>query len=235
MQFHGPLIHGRLMRRYKRFIADVVLDDGRQISAHCPNSGSMKTCQTPGWRVLLTTSENPKRKYRCTWELVHNGVCWIGINTLRANAVVLEGIHRGVVGELAGYDEIRREVRYGTNSRIDLLLSREGDPRLCYVEVKNVTLVGEDGSYCFPDAVTIRGRKHLDELSSMVAEGHRAVMLYVIQRSDGCGFRAAHEIDPGYAAALREALAAGVEAYAYRADVSPQGIRLAEGVAVRVV
>ena len=225
MNFGSPLIEGVLIRRYKRFLADVELENGRVVTAHCPNSGSMKMCATPGWRVLLSPAEKPKRKLKFTWELVHNGRCWIGINTQWPNVVAAEAICEGRIPELGGYEALRREVRYGENSRIDILL--EDDLRCkCFVEVKNVTLVGEDGRYCFPDAVTERGRKHLHELSREVSEGNRAVMLYVIQRSDGSGFRAAHEIDPAYAKALTRALNAGVEVLAYRAKVSPEGIWL---------
>ncbi|HID37910.1 MAG TPA: DNA/RNA nuclease SfsA, partial [Calditrichaeota bacterium] len=191
-------------------------------TAHCPNSGSMKTCKEPGWPVMLSDSNNPKRKLRYTWEMVHNGTCWIGINTHLAYHIAREAIERKLIEELTMYSEIRSEVKYGQNSRIDLLLNGNGE--LCYVEIKNVTLVETDGHYYFPDAVTERGRKHLGELEEMVRQGHRAVMLFVIQRSDGDIFKPADHIDPKYGEALRQAVDNGVEALAYRAEVTPEEI-----------
>jgi sugar fermentation stimulation protein A len=223
----SPVIFGTLIKRYKRFLADVELDDGRVITVHCPNTGRMTTCAEPGWRVALSDSQNPKRKYRYTWELVHNGQCWICVNTGRANKMAFEAVSNQIIPELSEYSDVLSEQKFGT-SRFDLLL-RKGDD-LCYVEVKNVTLLADDGCYAFPDAVTERGRKHLNELMDVVKAGHRAAMLYVIPRSDGTGFRAAHEIDPAYADALVAAVDAGVEVYAWRADVSPEEIRLSEPV-----
>ncbi len=222
-----PVIFGTLIKRYKRFLADVELEDGTVITAHCPNTGRMTTCAEPGWRVALSDSQNPKRKYRYTWELVHNGNGWICVNTGRANEMAFEAVSSGKIPELAGYAEVLREQTFG-NSRFDLLLRNGGE--LCYVEVKNVTLLAEDGCYAFPDAVTERGRKHLLELVDVVKAGHRAAMLYVIPRSDGTAFRAAHEIDPAYAGALTVAGTQGVEIYAWRANTSPQTIRLTEPV-----
>lgn len=223
MTFDAPLIFGTLLRRYKRFLADVELDDGTVVTAHCPNTGRMTTCAEPGWRVALSDSGNPKRKYRYTWELVHNGQCWICVNTGRANEVAFEAVSKGWIPALSGYAEVLREQTFG-NSRFDLLLRSGGE--LCYVEVKSVTLLAADGCHAFPDAVTERGRKHLDELVDVVKAGHRAAMLYVVPRSDGTAFRAAREIDPQYAAALGVAKAAGVEVYVWRADVSTGGFRL---------
>jgi sugar fermentation stimulation protein A len=225
-----PLIEGRLIRRYKRFLADVELDDGTVVTAHCPNSGSMKTCLGDGWPVLLSTSDNPKRKLRHTWEMVHNGACWIGINTARTNAIVEEGIRDGAVAELTRFDELRREVRLGARSRIDFALTRSG--RRTWIEVKNVTMVDDRGRYAFPDAVTVRGAKHLRDLAAAAADGDRAVMLYLIQRSDGDGFTVADDIDPGYGEELRRAAANGVELVAYRGDVGPSEIRLAERLSI---
>ena len=227
MKFDEPLLSGTLLKRYKRFLADVELDDGTVITVHCPNTGRMTTCAEPGWRVALSDSHNPKRKYRYTWELVHNGTCWICVNTGRANEIASEAVAGGIIPELAGYAEVLREQKFG-NSRFDLLL-RNGD-ELCYVEVKNVTLLADDGCYAFPDAVTERGRKHLNELVDVIKAGHRAAMLYVIPRSDGTAFRAAREIDPNYAEALDAAVVAGMEVHAWRADVSPEEIRLFEPV-----
>jgi sugar fermentation stimulation protein A len=226
MYFKEPLIPAKLIKRYKRFLADVELENGEIITVHCPNSGSMKSCMMPGWPVRLSRSGNPKRKYACTWEMVHNGNCWIGINTSIPNILAKEAIFNGVIRELQGYSEIRQEVKYGKNSRIDLLL-QEGDKK-CYVEVKNVTLVEKDGAYCFPDAVTVRGKKHLHELAEMYRQGQRAVMLFIIQRNDGLFFRPATHIDPAYARALKQVLALGVEILVYRAEVNPYGIEVIE-------
>ena len=175
---------------------------------------------------MLSESHNPGRKLKYTWEMIHNGVCWIGINTQVPNKIAAEAITRGRIPELSGYSELRREVRYGANSRVDLLL-KNGD-QLCYVEVKNVTLVEDDAFYKFPDAVTERGRKHLYDLLEVVKSGQRAVMLFVIQRSDGTIFKPADEIDPLYGQVLREVHEQGVEILAYRAQVSPQSIELTE-------
>ncbi len=218
-----PAIFGTLIKRYKRFLADVELDDGSVITAHCPNTGRMTSCAEPGWRVALSDSQNPKRKHRFTWELVHNETCWICVHTGRANGVAAEAVQNGIIPELTGYPELLREQTFG-NSRFDLML-RNGD-ELCYVEVKNVTLLADDGCYAFPDAVTERGRKHLNELIEVVKAGHRAAMLYVIPRSDGSRFRSAHEIDPEYAKALDAAIAAGVEIHTWQAAVTPSEIKL---------
>jgi sugar fermentation stimulation protein A len=223
VRFNTPLTFGVLIKRYKRFLADVELDDGSVITAHCPNTGRMTTCAEAGWRVALTDSNNPKRKHRFTWELVHNGDCWICVNTGRANQMAFEAICDKIVPEFADYEEVKREQTFG-NSRFDLLL-RKGE-ELCYIEVKNVTLLADDGCYAFPDAVTERGRKHLNELVNVVKAGHRAAMLYVIPRSDGTAFRAAHEIDPQYAEALSAAQNAGVEIHAWQAMVSPEEVYL---------
>lgn len=223
MIFDPPLVLGTLIKRYKRFLADVKLDDGTLITAHCPNTGRMTTCAEPGWRVALSDSRNPKRKHRFTWELVHNGQCWICVNTGRANELAFEAVSNGTIPDLAGYPEVLREQTFG-NSRFDLLL-RDGEKQ-CYVEVKNVTLLMDDGCCAFPDAVTERGRKHLLELVDVVKAGHRAAMLYVIPRTDGITFRAAHEIDPAYSDALKLAIAAGVEVFVWRADVSPEEVCL---------
>lgn len=228
MKFDPPLLHGTLLRRYKRFLADVELADGTVLTAHCPNTGRMTTCAEPGWRVALSDSQNPKRKHRYTWELVHNGVCWICVNTGRANEIAFEAISTGMIPEFAGYAEVLREQPFGT-SRFDLLLKTGND--LCYVEVKSVTLVADDGCHAFPDTVTERGRKHLNELAEVVKAGHRAAMLFVVPRSDGTAFRAAREIDPQYAEALEEARAAGVGIHVWRAGVSPEGLRLSAPVA----
>lgn len=223
MEFTTPLLSGVLMRRYKRFMADIKLDNGQIITAHCPNSGSMKTCKTPGWQVMVSESNNPKRKLKYTWEMVHNGTCWIGINTHLPNKIVVEAIKNKKIPELIEYDDIKTEVKYGQNSRIDILLKK--DDQFCYVEIKNVTLV-EDGYYQFPDAVTERGQKHLRELEKMIAAGHRAVTLYLIQRSDGTTFKPADHIDPSYGQILRNVQQKGVEILPYQAEVTPEHITL---------
>lgn len=219
----AQLIPGRLIRRYKRFLADIELPDGSQVSAHCPNSGSMAGCAVPGSRVLLSRSTNLKRKYSHTWELVQADGCWIGINTWLPNRLAHEAIEAGVITELQGYCEIRQEVPYGVNSRIDLLLT--GEKGLCYVEIKNVTLVG-NSTALFPDAVTIRGQKHLRELMQVVRSGHRAITLFMVQREDAVSMSPADAIDPTYGQLLRQASDAGVELLAYQAQVSPTEIRV---------
>ena len=229
MRFPEPLVGATLVRRYKRFLADVTLDDGTSITVHCPNTGSMLGCDAPGSRVWLSHSRNPKRKYAYTWELVEvDGGTLVGINTGRSNALVREAIESGVIGELGGYRDIRAEVSYGNEgSRADFLLS--GGGRDCYVEVKNVTAAVSDGIALFPDAVSTRGTRHLRELMAAVTEsGERAVLLYCVQRADVGEVRPADDIDPEYGRTLREALAAGVEALAYRAEMDPAAVALAE-------
>lgn len=230
MRFDHELIAATLIRRYQRFLADVRLEDGSALTVHCPNSGSMRGCVGAGWPVRLSDSGKPARKYRYTWEMVHNGRCWIGVNTQLANRIAVEGVTAGSVAELCGRWSLRREVPYGTGSRIDILLEAEG--RRCYVEVKSVTMVDEAGRYAFPDAVTDRGRKHLLELRRVVEAGDRGVILFIIQRGDGDRFTTADDIDPSYGEALRRAVAEGVEALAYRADVEPSGARLVERVPI---
>jgi len=232
MRFAEPLTEGRLIRRYKRFLADVELTDGSIVTAHSGNTGSMSGCCAPGSRVWLRDSHDPSRKCRYSWELIEvaRGIC-VGINTALANRLVREAIEDGVVSELAGYPSICQEVRYGReNSRIDLLL--ESDQGAVYVEVKSVTLV-EDGIGFFPDAVSVRGAKHLRELAAMAEEGHRAVIFYCVQRQDARQVRPADAIDPAYGKALRAAIHSGVEAFAYGADVGPQGISLVRSLPVR--
>ncbi len=227
MRFESPLICGTLLQRYKRFLADVRLDDGSVITAHTPNTGSMLGCAEPGSRVWLRDADNPTRKYRYAWELVENNAgIMIGINTGVVNRLVAEAIADGVIPELQGYDSLRQEVRYGSeNSRIDLLLEAAGRPG-CYVEIKNVTAVDTDGTAFFPDAVTARGSKHLRELMQVVAEGGRGVLLFCVQRNDAHAVRPADEIDARYGHTLREAMASGVEALACRATVTPRAVVL---------
>jgi sugar fermentation stimulation protein A len=233
MRFEKPLLRGTLIRRYKRFLADVRLEDGRVVTALCPNTGSMKTCVLPGNTVLLSEHDVPTRKYRYTWQMIRAGRAWIGINTGNPNEVVHEAILQGRVPELSGYDEVLREVPFGReNSRVDILL-RKGD-RHCYVEVKNVTLAVGGGIAAFPDSVTERGTKHLRELAAMARRGHRAVIFYFLGRADCARVRPADEIDPAYGLTLRRALAQGVEALAYRAVIRPGAIRLGAAVPFEV-
>ena len=226
MRFPTPLIGGRLIRRYKRFLADVELEDGSKVTAHTANTGSMAGCAEPGSRVWLSDSGNPKRKYPLSWELVEaDGETLVGINTALPNRLVKEAVEGGVVASLDGFSNLRTEVRYGSErSRIDLLLEDERAGR-CYIEVKNVTLV-EEGIAYFPDAVSERGAKHLRELMGVVEQGDRGVIFFCVQRGDAREVRPADRIDPRYGETLRQALAAGVEALAYRAEVSPEGVDL---------
>jgi len=220
-----PLIPGILVKRYKRFLADVTLEDGSMVTVHCPNSGSMKGCAIPGSRVFLSRSSNPGRTYPFTWELVESEGFWTGINTSRPNWLAREAIENGTIAELAGYETIRAEVPYGEHSRIDLLL--EGPAGRCFVEVKNATLI-ENSRALFPDAVTTRGQKHLNELMRVVKEGDRGVIFFTVQRGDAESLSPADAIDPEYGKLLRLALANGVEALAYRADISVDEIYLTQ-------
>lgn len=235
MEFETPLLTGTLLRRYQRFLADVQLADGRVITAHTPNTGSMLGCAEPGSRVWLREVDNPKRKYRHAWELVENSAgVLIGINTGLVNRLVSEAIASGVAAELLGYDSLRQEVRYGSeNSRIDLLLRGSGRPP-CYVEIKNVTAMDAANTAFFPDAVSARGSKHLRELMQVVAQGGRGVICFCVQRGDAVAVRPADEIDPLYGRTLRQALAAGVEAVVYRATVSPQAVVLDTALPLRL-
>lgn len=226
MDFDTPLIKGTLIKRYKRFLADVTLENGDLITAHTPNTGSMMGCCEPGSTVWLRDTQNPDRKYPYSWEMVEIKTGnLVGINTHLSNALVAEAIEKGIITELRNYDHIRREVKYGEeNSRIDLLLE-DGNKADCYLEVKNVTLVENHIAY-FPDAVTERGSKHLRELQKIVMQGKRAVIFYCIQRSDVREVRPADHIDPEYGHLLRDAIKTGVEAVAYSATITPVRIGL---------
>ena len=230
MHFTDPLRRGTLIKRYKRFLADVTLEDGDDVTAHCPNPGSMMGLNAPGSEVWLSPARNPERKLRYSWELVRFDGRLVGINTGHPNKLVEEAVASAAIAELDGYDNVRREVRYGKNSRIDLLLEGGGRPD-CYVEVKNVTLkrdaTGHGGAAEFPDSVTKRGAKHLVELGDMVAAGNRAVMVYVVQREDCDHFRLAEDLDPGYAEAFAVARSAGVEAICYSCKIGLDGIHIA--------
>lgn len=230
MKFPNPLVPGRLVKRYKRFLADVELEQGGEtVTCSCPNTGSMMGLVTPGSRVWLSESDSPTRKYRHTWELVEadlgQGPTLVGINTSHPNRLVAEAIAAGAVGELKGYPGLRREVRYGINSRIDILLECPSKG-MAYVEIKNVHLMRERGLAEFPDSVTDRGAKHLDELAAMVREGHRAVMIFLVQRGDAERLALARDIDPAYWAAFERAVKAGVEAMALVCRVGPEEIEV---------
>lgn len=229
MQFPAPLVRGTLVQRYKRFLADVTLENGETVIAHCANPGSMIGLKTPGSEVWLSPNQNPKAKLDWRWELIRVDGHLVGVSTAHPNAIVAAAIEAGKVPELAGYPAQRREVPYGKNSRIDVLLEGEDRPA-CYVEVKNVNLRRTDGPHPsaaeFPDSVTKRGAKHLDEMSDMVNAGHRAVMFYLVQREDCDHFRIADDIDPHYAESLVKARSIGVEAVCYTCRMSLEGIEL---------
>ncbi len=222
MTFSAPLIPGKLIRRYKRFLADVELESGETVVAHCTNSGSMKSCIEVGAEVYLSPASDPKRKTQYTWEMIKINGKWVGINTGIPNILAFEAIKNQQIIGLKGYTDVRREVKYG-NSRIDIYAQNETEK--CFIEVKNVTM--KEGRFArFPDAVTTRGKKHLETLMEIKAAGMRAVMLYVIQRQDVEIFAPAREIDPDYAEALIRAFASGVEIFPVLAEVSPQKIEI---------
>jgi len=223
MHWDAPLIPGRLVRRYKRFLADVALADGTVVTAHCPNTGSMAGCQDPGRPVLLSEATTPGRKLAYTWELIDVDGTWVGINTARANGLVAEALEAGRIPELAGFHTLRREVPYGERSRIDLLLDGPEGPT--YVEVKNTTLA-EGETARFPDAVTERGTKHMGELARVVRKGARAAVVFLVHRGDTTRFSPADAIDPVYGKALRAAARAGVMVLPYRAVAGPDGVEV---------
>lgn len=234
MKFSAPLVSGRLVKRYKRFLADVVLDDGgEEITAHCANPGSMLGLKEPGSRVWLSRSDNPKRKLKYSWEVIEADGALVGINTAHPNKLVEEALTEGRIRELAGYETLRREVKYGKNSRIDILLEQADDSKT-YVEVKNVHLMREAGLAEFPDSVTARGAKHLGELAEMVREGHRAAMVFLVQRPDCAKLSLASDIDPTYAEAFEAARQAGVETYAIGCDVRLDGIDAVKSVELAI-
>ncbi|MCZ6598985.1 MAG: DNA/RNA nuclease SfsA [Planctomycetota bacterium] len=224
MHFDEPPIEGRLIERYKRFLADVELSDGSVITAHCPNTGSLLGCKEPGSRVWLRDSHNPGRKLRYTWQAVEVDGTWVNVDTSLPNRVVFDAIQERRIRPLAGYPWAKREVKYGQGSRIDILLTKSNGER-CYVEVKSTTLT--DGRLgLFPDAVTARGKKHLQELVRMTRKGHRAVQLFLVGRADVTRFRPADAIDPAYCKELRRAAAKGVEVLAYRTRVEPDRLEV---------
>jgi sugar fermentation stimulation protein A len=228
MKFTYPLIHGRLVKRYKRFLADVTLDDGTLVTAHCTNSGSMLSCLEEGAEVWLSPADDPKRKTQYTWEMILINGDWVGINTSNPNALAFEWVDHGMVPGLEGLTGLRREVKW-EDSRFDLYGEMDGSEsaadsgRGCFIEVKNVSLKEGDRAL-FPDSVTERGRKHLNTLIRVKKDGMRAVMLYVVQRMDVRIFSPARSIDPAYGKALDEAIRNGVELFVVQARISPESI-----------
>lgn len=224
MIFPSSLITGTLIKRYKRFLADVLLDNGETTTAHCTSTGSMIGLAVPGAKVWLSKAANPDRKLAYTWEMVEHEGRMVGVNTSHPNLLVQEAIQEGRLVDFQGYETLKREVKYGQNSRIDILLSSPDRPS-CYIEIKNVYL--KRGELIeFPDAVTERGAKHLNEMVEMVKLGHRAAMVYVVQREDGGHFTFAEDLDPVYARTARAAFAAGVEAHVYPCAMGEKGITL---------
>jgi sugar fermentation stimulation protein A len=222
------LIHGKLIKRYKRFLADITLDDGTLITAHVPNSGAMTSCIEESCDVWVSHHDNPKRKLKYTLELTKIGNELICTNTGVANKIAIEAIQNGTINELQGYDNLKPEQKYGNqNSRIDILLWNENNDKKCFVEIKSVSLNLGD-TLAFPDAKTTRGQKHLEELRDMVTEGHRAVMLYVIQRTDNLPFRIASEIDKKYDEIFKEVTNQGVEVLVYQSDINHQEIKISK-------
>lgn len=225
MKFTMPVVPGIILKRYKRFLADVKIAEGEAVTAHVANTGSMATCWEEGWPVVLTRHDNPRRKLKYSLEMTSNGKSWIGVNTSITSKLAVEAIQNGSISELQGYQVIRPEASVG-NSRIDLLLESEAPRERCYVEIKNVTLRDKEGEASFPDAVTLRGQKHLRELTRLKKKGLRAVMLYVIQREDVSVFAPAWERDPEYCRLLAEAIKAGVEVLPYQCSLKPTEIMI---------
>jgi sugar fermentation stimulation protein A len=236
MRFASELIPATLLRRYKRFLADVEMADGRTMTVHVANPGAMTGLQATGARVWLSKSPNAARKLPYSWELIEadfgGGSELVGVNTAHPNTIVAEALAAGALPQLAGYDSVRREVKYGKASRIDFLLEHPGRPP-CYLEVKNVHLMRRQGLAEFPDSVTARGARHLDELAAMVASGARAVMLYVIQIGSATSLALARDIDPAYGRAFDRAREAGVEAMAFTCRIGQDGITLAGPVPIQ--
>jgi sugar fermentation stimulation protein A len=228
--FQNKLLHGTLIKRYKRFLAEIRLDDGTEVVAHCTNSGSMKSCLENGAEVYLTPVTDLKRRTKFTWEMIKINGNWVGINTGNPNKLALEAISAGQIPELSGYTNVKREVVFG-DSRFDIFA--ENETGKCFVEVKNVSL--KEGNYAlFPDAVTTRGQKHLKTLMEVKANGIRAVMLYIVQRTDVEVFAPAMEIDPEYAKVLKQAVNAGVEVIVLQVEVTPEGIYLKKKLPVEI-
>ncbi len=224
MIFPSPLQAGTLLKRYKRFLADVRLDDDTEITIYCPNTGSMRSCSTPGSKVYFSKSPNLNRKYPHTLEMVREDTTWVGVNTGLTNHLVVEAIRKGEIAEFKEIDSLQQEVKTSAGTRLDILLTKNS--RNTYIEVKNCSLV-EKGVAMFPDAVTSRGTKHLMELASLVKKGHRGVIFYLVQRMDAESFAPAAHIDPIYAKTLADVHDQGVEILVYQAEVRPEAIRVA--------
>ncbi|MEP1537885.1 MAG: DNA/RNA nuclease SfsA [Paracoccaceae bacterium] len=228
MRFQTELVPATLIKRYKRFLADCRLEDGREVTAHCANPGSMMGLAEPGTRIWLEPNDDPKKKLKFGWRLIeHANGHFTGVDTSVPNRALRSALQNRQVAALAEYDNVRAEVKYGENSRIDFLLSTEDRPD-AYVEVKSVTLSRQAGLAEFPDSVTARGAKHLVELERMVRAGHRAVMLYLVQRTDADRFDLARDIDPVYAAAYDSARSVGVETLVLGTEIGPQGVQVGQ-------
>lgn len=225
MKFTTPLHSGTFIKRYKRFFADIQVGN-EIVVAHTANTGSMKTCLGENWPALMSFHDSPTRKLKYSFEMIHNGKTWIGINTSNTNRLAIEAIENGTIKELQGYSHLRPEAKIG-NSRIDILLSN-GESDLCYVEVKNVTLINENGDCIFPDAVTERGQKHLNELLSLKEKGIRTVMLFIVQREDCENFNVNQEIDKEYSRLLKEVISKGVEVLVYQCSMKPEEIKVSK-------
>lgn len=233
MQFNVPLRQGKLLKRYKRFLADIELENGEIVTAHCPNPGAMLGLKEPGIPAYVSPAENPNRKLKYTLELVQPEKDLVGINTGNPNKIMKAVLEDRKIPELAEYENVRAEVKYGKNSRIDFLLTQEGLPD-CYVEVKNVHLCRNKNLAEFPDSVTKRGSKHLMELADMVKAGHRAIMFYLVQRNDCEDFTIASDIDPAYAENFRYAVQAGVEILIYNCDITTESICLNKKMTLKI-
>jgi sugar fermentation stimulation protein A len=221
MLFKNELLPAILIKRYKRFLADVILDDGTKMTVYCPNTGSMTSCSAPGSKVLLSRSANEKRKYPYSLEMVRAGNTWVGVNTGLTNRIVVEAIEQGKIKELDRVDSIKTEVKVSAGSRLDVMVEAAG--KKTYIEIKNCSMV-VDKIAMFPDAVTARGTKHLYELAKLVMQGHGGIIFYLVQRGDAEIFKPAAQVDPVYVNALKEVVSKGVEVLAYQAKVGPSGI-----------
>jgi len=221
MDFTTPLTRAVLIKRYKRFLADVTLEDGLELTVHCPNSGSMRGCSTPGSPVYLSKSDNPKRKYPYTLEMVRENSTWIGVNTFLTNKLVVEAIKNGQIIELSHYDSLKTEVKTSVHSRLDVMLT--SGQKKTYIEIKNCSLV-KDNCAMFPDAVTSRGTKHLNELVNLIQNGHEGYIFFLVQRMDATNFKPATHIDPLYTKTLTRACEQGVKMVVYQARVTPEKI-----------
>ncbi len=223
MRFTSSLVQGTLIKRYKRFLADIRMQDGKIMTVHCPNTGTMLSCSAPDSPVYLSRSDNPKRKYPYTLEMIKANSTWVGVNTARTNGLVTEGIKKGQITEFLNIDTIRAEVRTSDHTRLDLQVDHEGIST--FIEIKNCSLA-IDGCAMFPDAVTTRGTKHLNELTRLSLGGRRACIFFLVQRTDADRFSPALQIDPIYAKTLLQAVKAGVMVLVYQAEVSPRGIKI---------